>query len=90
MLSVRQFAYATTTQLPGLVREPFRLAVTNPNGTHAELEALLTRPDKPGRFPLAIINHGLPRDTAAIIREAPESYSGPAIVFASTVTPPSW
>lgn len=75
-------ANATMTQLPGLVRESFRLNVTMPDGTHAELEALLTRPDKPGRFPLAIINHGLPRDVTAIVQGAPENYSGTAIVFA--------
>ena len=75
-------ANATITQLPGLVREPVRLDVTLPDGTHAELEALLTRPDKPGRFPVAIINHGVARDIRMIAAQAPESYSGPAIVFA--------
>ena len=39
-----------TTQLPGLIREPFRLAVTLPDGTHTELEALLTVPIGPGAF----------------------------------------
>jgi pimeloyl-ACP methyl ester carboxylesterase len=78
----RAVAGATVTQLPGLVREPLRLAVTLPDGTDAELEALLTRPDKPGRFPLAMINHGVSRDANAIVRGAPETYSSPAIVFA--------
>jgi dienelactone hydrolase len=59
-----------------------RLVITLPNGTHAELEALLTRPDRPGRFPLVMINHGTARDVTDIIRLAPESYSGPSIVFA--------
>jgi dienelactone hydrolase len=82
LLSWACAANATMTQLPGLVREPFQLDVTMPDGTHAELEALLTRPDKPERFPLAIINHGLPRDVMAIVKGAPENYSGTAIVFA--------
>jgi dienelactone hydrolase len=81
-LLCRHAANATTIQLPGLIREPFGLAVTLSDGTHATLEALLTRPDKPGRFPLALINHGLPRDATLIVRMAPEGYSGPAIVFA--------
>jgi pimeloyl-ACP methyl ester carboxylesterase len=75
-------AFATMTQLPGLVREPLKLAVSLPDGTKAELEALVTRPDGPGRFPLALINHGLPRDPVAALRMAPEAYSSPAIVFA--------
>ncbi len=66
ILACCQAANAAITQLPGLIREPFRLAVTLPDGTHADLEALLTRPDRPGRFPLALINHGLPRDPTAI------------------------
>jgi len=75
-------ANATMTQLPGLVREPLRLDVVLPNGSRGELEALVTRPDGPGRFPLAMINHGLPRNASAAVRMAPEAYSSPAIVFA--------
>jgi dienelactone hydrolase len=75
-------AHATITQLPGLLREPLTLHVTLPDGSHAELEALLTRPDKPGRFPLAMINHGMARDADAIVHGAPENYSSPAIEFA--------
>ena len=73
---------ATMTQLPGLVREPIRLHVTLPDGTHAELEALLTRPDRPGRFPLVMINHGTARTAIDVVHLAPEAYSGPAMVFA--------
>lgn len=75
-------ALATMTQLPGLVREPLELAVSLPDGSTARLEALVTRPDAPGRFPLAMINHGLPRDPVAAVRMTPEAYSSPAIVFA--------
>lgn len=75
-------AFATMTQLPGLVREPMRLAVILPDGGRAELEALVTRPDGAGRFPLILINHGIPRDVSTAVRMTPESYSSPAIVFA--------
>ena len=81
LLSI-QLAHATMTQLPGIIREHLRLDVTLPDGTRASLEALVTRPDRPGRFPLAMINHGLPRDGKDAVRETPEAYSGPAIVFA--------
>jgi len=73
---------ATMTQLPDLVRAPLRLDVTLPDGTHAELEALLTRPDRPGRFPLVMINHGTARTAIDVVHLAPEAYSGPAVVFA--------
>jgi dienelactone hydrolase len=73
---------ATVTQLPGLVREPLRLYVTLPDGSHTELEALLTRPDRPGRFPLVMINHGTGRTAIDVVHLAPEAYSGPAVVFA--------
>ncbi len=82
ILAGYQLANATTTQLPGLIRAPFSLTVTLPDGAHAELEALLTRPNGPGRFPLALISHGLPRDPTLIVHQAPEGYSAPAIVFA--------
>lgn len=75
-------AFATITQLPGLVRETLKLGVSLPDGTKAELEALVTRPDGPGRFPLILINQGIPRDVSAAVRLTPESYSSPAIVFA--------
>jgi dienelactone hydrolase len=58
------------------------LDVTLPDGKRATLEALLTRPDQPGRFPLALINHGTPRDPVAIGIAAPENYSDVSLVFA--------
>ncbi|HYG88897.1 MAG TPA: CocE/NonD family hydrolase [Azospirillum sp.] len=48
----------------GLVQEPMRLAVTVPGKDGDEpvsLEALMVRPDEPGPFPLAVLNHGAPR-----------------------------
>jgi dienelactone hydrolase len=82
ILACCQLGNATTTQLPGLVREPLMLDVTLPDGSHASLDALLTRPDRPGPFPLAVISPGLPRDATARAHDAPENYAGPAIVFA--------
>ncbi len=48
----------------GLVQEPLRLAVTVPGkagDVPVSLEALMVRPDGPGPFPLAVLNHGAPR-----------------------------
>ncbi|HEY1932215.1 MAG TPA: CocE/NonD family hydrolase [Acetobacteraceae bacterium] len=56
--------------------------MTFPNGSTANLEALITRPDRPGRFPLVMINHGYPRDLMQIPRMTPEAYSTVSIVFA--------
>jgi dienelactone hydrolase len=75
-------AHATVTQLPELIREPARLRVTFPDGRTADLEALITRPAGPGRFPLVMINHGFPRDVMKVATMTPEIYSSPSIVFA--------
>lgn len=48
----------------GLVTETLRLPVSVPGAfgnEQVELEALLVRPEGPGPFPLAVINHGAPR-----------------------------
>jgi dienelactone hydrolase len=65
-----------------LVREWFMLDVTLPDGRPGKLEAMVTRPAGPGPFPLVVISHGLPRNPMEIALETPESYSGPAILFA--------
>jgi hypothetical protein len=50
--------------IPGILREPILLTVA-PNGTDTVvLEAMVTRPDRPGRNPLLIWSHGAPRDPA--------------------------
>ena len=47
--------------MTGLRREPMMLDVTLPNGDSFQLETMVTRPDRPGRFPLVIMIHGTPR-----------------------------
>lgn len=65
------------TPLPGLTRESMTL-----HGPHGDLEALVVRPATPGRYPLALITHGLPRDPAQIQMAAPQGLLNPAIAFA--------
>lgn len=45
-------------QVPGLIREPLPLTVTLADGNTFHLVAMVTRPDGPGRFPLALVSHG--------------------------------
>jgi dienelactone hydrolase len=74
-------AQSEITQIPGLVREPLPLPVTL-DGKEIILEGLLTRPDGPGRFPVAIISHGAPRLSSDIPLSSPERFSAVAIDFA--------
>jgi len=53
---------ADLIQVPGLVREPLPVNMTLPDGTPVVLEGMVTRPDRPGRFPLVLINHGTNAD----------------------------
>lgn len=43
------------------IQEPLRILLPSDLGT---LEALLVRPNAPGRYPLALIAHGSPRSAA--------------------------
>ncbi|WP_448190656.1 prolyl oligopeptidase family serine peptidase [Azospirillum sp. sgz301742] len=69
----------------GLVQEPLRLAVTVP-GTFGDektvLEALVVRPEGPGPFPLAVINHGSPRKPEERRERTPNGYVPQAQEFA--------
>jgi len=58
------------------LRIPFALA--GPRG----LEALLVRPNSPGRYPLALIAHGSPRSVAAHASMTPSAMLPQAIEFA--------
>jgi dipeptidyl aminopeptidase/acylaminoacyl peptidase len=64
------------------VRELTRLEVHYLDGSTAQLEALITRPDRPGQFPLVLMNHGTPRDATERAKMSPTSTSGHALVFA--------
>jgi dienelactone hydrolase len=70
------------TELPGLLRQALSVPITMPDGQTEDLDGLVTRPDRPGRFPLVLITNGLPRDGAEIPLLRPQMYSSPAIMFA--------
>jgi dienelactone hydrolase len=70
------------THVDGFVRELTRLEVHYLDGTTAQLEALITRPDRPGQFPLVLMNHGTPRDATERVKLSPTSTSGHALLFA--------
>jgi len=79
-------ASAADVILPGLVRTPFRLPVQI-DGQAASLEAVVIRPDSPGRFPLVVLVHGTPRGegqafTEAIARTSPAEMNAAAVAFA--------
>jgi dienelactone hydrolase len=48
-----------------LERIPLRLPAVFEGGAPVELEALMVKPSAPGRYPLALITHGSPRQSAA-------------------------
>ncbi|MGK9236378.1 alpha/beta hydrolase [Inquilinus limosus] len=68
-------------QLPGLVRQPLPLEVTMPDGDRETLEAFVTRPSAPGRYPVALITHGT-SEGAYNRGLTANRYSGTAIDFA--------
>jgi dienelactone hydrolase len=81
-------AAADTTMLPGLIHTPMSVVIDLPDGRTAALEAFVIRPDRPGRYPLAVLVHGTPRgDGAAFLdkigRMSPADLSGPALAFAT-------
>jgi dienelactone hydrolase len=60
-------------------QEEFRIPFTSGAGSY---EALLVRPDQPGRFPLALVNHGSPRSGADRPNMTPLAMLPEAIEFA--------
>ncbi|HVJ56116.1 MAG TPA: alpha/beta hydrolase [Aliidongia sp.] len=73
---------AETTQIPGLIRAPLELRFAPEGGSEITLEGTVTRPDRPGRFPLALINHGSPRKREDDSLVSPTRFSAVAIDFA--------
>jgi dienelactone hydrolase len=72
-----------TALLPGLVREPIALQITLPDGAKPHLEALVVRPDRPGRWPLVLMTPGTPRVAATGVGDrAPELLLNAAVAFA--------
>ncbi|HEV2188786.1 MAG TPA: alpha/beta fold hydrolase [Stellaceae bacterium] len=74
---------AGSVRADGIVREMTSLAVTLPSGGQAKLEAMIVRPDRPGRFPLVVMVHGTPRDAGKRRSMSPAPYIGPAEFFAT-------
>jgi dienelactone hydrolase len=60
-------------------QEEFRIPFASGSGSY---EALLVRPDEPGQYPLALINHGSPRSAADRPNMTPLSMLPEAIEFA--------
>jgi dienelactone hydrolase len=78
---------AADTAPPGLIQQNLMLPIVLPNGSQVRLEAVVTRPDQPGRFPLVVLVHGTPRAIgealrAAMAQQSPAVLLGPAIAFA--------
>lgn len=74
------------TVLPGLIRENLLLPIALPDGSQVKLEAMVIRPDRPGRFPLVVLVHGTPRASGETLRTAiaqlsPTDLLGPALAF---------
>ena len=75
------------TALPGLVRENLPLPIKLADGSQVKLEAMVIRPDRPGRFPLVILVHGTVRASgealrAALAQASPTDLIEPAVAFA--------
>jgi dienelactone hydrolase len=69
--------------LPGLVREHIGLPISLPDGGKPTLEALVVRPDRPGRWPLVLMTPGTPRSSGAGVTDrAPELLLSAAVAFA--------
>jgi dienelactone hydrolase len=70
------------TEIPGFVRELTTLDAVFPSGSTIGLDALITRPDTPGRLPTVILTHGSPREPAKRATMTPTQYAANAMAFA--------
>jgi len=72
-----------SSQVAGFVRELRPLLVKLPDGTGVILEALVTRPAEPGRYPLILLSHGTPRGGEdARTSMTPSAYTAQSFAFA--------
>ncbi len=69
-------------QAEGLIREYIVVPFARPDNPPYKLDAMVTRPAAPGRYPLMIISHGSPRDAAQRAESRPTSFSSIAVEFA--------
>ncbi|QDY44002.1 dienelactone hydrolase family protein [Candidatus Pantoea soli] len=82
-LSVAAISARDNQQFPGLIREPLMLQITLPDGQPALLDAFVTRPDGPERWPVALITNGTTGNAAFDRWELnPNRMSGTALAFA--------
>jgi dienelactone hydrolase len=70
---------AGTLAAQGYKRESMRIPM--PAAGDRGLEALLIKPDVPGRLPLALVNHGSPRNAADRLEMTPQGLERSAIEF---------
>jgi dienelactone hydrolase len=73
--------------LPGLVRQSLVLPIVLSDRRQANLEAMVIRPERPGRFPLVVLVHGTPVATGdnlrtAMAQQSPADLLDPALAFA--------
>ena len=74
---------ASLARADDLVRDMTSIQIALPGGGQARLEAMIVRPDRPGRFPLVIMVHGTPRDLRTIRNLSPALYIVQAEYFAA-------
>ena len=68
--------------------EPIRIPVSEPGRSRAlELEAIVVRPDDGIAHPLAVLNHGSPRDAANRSTMSPYRLWPQAVAFARPAPP---
>lgn len=65
----------------GLIREAVAIPFTRPDGSTLRLDAVVTRPVAPGRYPLVLVNHGSPRSAKDRV-SSPARLTAGAIEFA--------
>jgi len=65
-----------------LTHEPLHLSAVLDDGRAVELEALLIKPSAPGRYPLALLTHGSPRDASARARMSAATWTAQTEEFA--------
>ena len=74
---------ASLARADDLVRDMTSIQIALPGGRQIRLEAMIVRPDRPGRFPLVIMVHGTPRDPRTIPNLSPALYIVQAEYFAT-------
>jgi len=77
-------ALANGPALPSeqILRETGRVTITAPDGRSYVLATLTMRPARPGRYPVALLTHGTPRDPKDRATREPSGQSAMALEFA--------